>query len=324
MPSIINATTTSGLSTSADNSGSLQLATNNGTTAVTINTSQQIGIGTTSPAAPLDVVSDSGSSAISVRGRSADNLSAIRIYSNNGATQYGVIRGAADELRVNATEAIPLTFYTNNSERMRITSAGDLCVGQTSFSQSSSTKGVGIRGSDGLTSMSRSGDSLALDMYHTADGQIIRFNNTSSSPVGNINAGSSSTAYNTSSDYRLKENIAPMTGALDKVALLKPVTYKWKLDGSNGQGFIAHELQAVVPDCVTGEKDDVETYTDEEGNEQTKPKYQGVDTSFLVATLTAAIQELNTDLANTKLLLTEVSNKVEAQAVRIAELEGAK
>jgi hypothetical protein len=115
-----------------------------------------------------------------------------------------------------------------------------------------------------------------------------------------------------------------MTGALDKVALLKPVTYKWKLDGSNGQGFIAHELQAVVPDCVTGEKDDVETYTDEEGNEQTKPKYQGVDTSFLVATLTAAIQELNTDLANTKLLLTEVSNKVEAQAVRIAELEGAK
>ena len=74
-----------------------------------------------------------------------------------------------------------------------------------------------------------------------------------------------------------------MVGALATVAQLKPVTYKWKADGSDGQGFIAHELQAVVPDCVTGEKDAV----DEEGN----PKYQGIDTSFLVATLTAAIQE---------------------------------
>ena len=74
-----------------------------------------------------------------------------------------------------------------------------------------------------------------------------------------------------------------MTGALAKVAQLNPVTYKWKLDGTEAQGFIAHELQAVVPDCVTGEKDAV----DAEGN----PKYQGIDTSFLVATLTAAIQE---------------------------------
>ena len=80
-----------------------------------------------------------------------------------------------------------------------------------------------------------------------------------------------------------------MTGALAKVALLKPVTYKWNVDGSDGQGFIAHELAEVVPDCVTGEKDGV----DVEGN----PRYQGVDTSFLVATLTAAIQELTARVA---------------------------
>ena len=78
-----------------------------------------------------------------------------------------------------------------------------------------------------------------------------------------------------------------MTGALAIVAQLKPVTYKWKVDGSDGQGFIAHELQAVVPDCVSGEKDAI----DADG----KPKYQGVDTSFLVATLTAAIQELKAE-----------------------------
>ena len=74
-----------------------------------------------------------------------------------------------------------------------------------------------------------------------------------------------------------------MQNALDVVAQLNPVTYTWKTDGSDGQGFIAHELQAVVPDCVTGEKDAV----DADGN----PVYQGIDTSFLVATLTAAIQE---------------------------------
>ena len=77
-----------------------------------------------------------------------------------------------------------------------------------------------------------------------------------------------------------------MVGALATVAQLKPVTYNWKIDGSDGQGFIAHELQAVVPDCVSGEKDAV----DAEG----KPQYQGIDTSFLVATLTAAIQEQQT------------------------------
>lgn len=101
--------------------------------------------------------------------------------------------------------------------------------------------------------------------------------------VGAINTTASATSYVTSSDYRLKENIAPMTGALAKVALLKPVTYTWKADGSDGQGFIAHELQEVAPDCVVGEKDAV--------NEDGTIKAQGIDTSFLVATLTAAIQE---------------------------------
>ena len=104
-----------------------------------------------------------------------------------------------------------------------------------------------------------------------------------------------------------------MTGALAKVATLKPVTYKWNVDGSDGEGFIAHELAAVCPHAVTGEKDGTQmqpyqitpavnaTY-DEDGNELTPlidavmgerevPQYQGIDTSFLVATLTAAIQE---------------------------------
>jgi hypothetical protein len=74
-----------------------------------------------------------------------------------------------------------------------------------------------------------------------------------------------------------------MKGALEKIAALKPVTYTWKVDGSAGQGFIAHELQAVVPACVTGIKDAVDA--------NGKPEYQGVDTSYLVATLVSAVQE---------------------------------
>jgi len=101
--------------------------------------------------------------------------------------------------------------------------------------------------------------------------------------VGGITTNGSTTTYAIASDYRLKENVQPMTGALAKVAQLKPVTYTWKASGIATQGFIAHELQSVVPDCVVGEKDAL--------NEDGSIKPQGVDTSFLVATLTAAIQE---------------------------------
>jgi hypothetical protein len=121
------------------------------------------------------------------------------------------------------------------------------------------------------------------------------------SGVGSISYNGSGVSYNTTSDYRLKEDVQPMAGALAKIAALKPCTYKWKADGSDGQGFIAHELQAVMPDCVTGAKDAV----DAEGN----PVYQGIDTSFLVATLTAAIQEQQA-------IITSLT-------ARIAALEGA-
>jgi hypothetical protein len=87
-----------------------------------------------------------------------------------------------------------------------------------------------------------------------------------------------------------------MVGALDTVAQLKPVTYTWKVNGSDGQGFIAHELQAVIPEAVDGEKDAV--------NEDGSIKPQGIDTSFLVATLTAAIQEQQTIINDLKARIT--------------------
>ena len=156
------------------------------------------------------------------------------------------------------------------TQAMTLTAAGDLLVGTTSANGR-------------ITSYSTSDWNLGCVRTGTTTNGHIQFINGNGS-VGSITTSGSSTTYVTSSDYRLKENIQPMTGALAKVSALKPCTYKWKVDGSDGEGFIAHELQAVCPDAVTGEKDAV----DAEGN----PQYQGIDTSFLVATLTAAIQEL--------------------------------
>jgi hypothetical protein len=208
-----------------------------------------------------------------------------------GDTNTGIFFPAADTFATS----------TGGTERMRIDSSGNLLVGKTSTSSVNSGVQIngGATGSMTLGTTGTSGTSQ-VEFFRGTSGSLTR--------VGFIETTGSATTYNTSSDYRLKENIAPMTGALATVTALKPCTYKWKLDGKDGQGFIAHELQAIVPDAVSGEKDAVETYTDKDGNEQTRIKPQGVDTSFLVATLTSAIQELNV--------------KVEAQAVRIAELEG--
>lgn len=184
------------------------------------------------------------------------------------------------------------------TQAMTLDASGNLSVGTTAAN-------VITSGADGFKYFSsgtlqiNNGSEVAAEIgRYGTDGAAINFYKVTT-PVGSISLTGSSTTYATSSDYRLKENVAPMQNALDTVAQLNPVTYTWKADGSAGQGFIAHELQAVVPDCVTGEKDAV----DAEGN----PQYQGVDTSFLVATLVKAIQEQ-------QVLLMELT-------ARVAELE---
>jgi hypothetical protein len=175
-------------------------------------------------------------------------------------------------------------FVQNATEMARFDSSRNFLVGTTSANPQSLSSGSGAQVASGGNFFNAvSGDRCATFNRTSNDGNIIEFAR-SGSVKGSVSISGSTTTYNTSSDYRLKENIAPMTGALTTIAQLKPVTYDWIADKTKGQGFIAHELQAVVPDCVTGAKDAV----DADGN----PVYQGIDTSFLVATLTAAIQEL--------------------------------
>lgn len=123
------------------------------------------------------------------------------------------------------------------------------------------------------------------------------------SVVGSVTvASSSSVSFNTTSDYRLKEQVLPMEGALDRIMAAKPVTYKWKSDGSAGEGFIAHELAEVVPLAVTGEKDAV----DEDG----KPKHQQVDYAKLTPVLFAGIQELMEQVQSLQSTIKELEDRI--------------
>ena len=226
--------------------------------------SGNLGIGTSSPSfisgSGLIVERSGGTATIQVGRPDATILGGLALL------------GGGSQNSIESAGAKPLTLEVNSAERMRIDSSGNLLLGTTSSTI----------GGDAGKFLINAGSGVGLLAGRTGDGNIARWFRTNTQ-VGSINLTSGATSYVTSSDYRLKQDIAPMTGALAKVAALKPVTYKWKEDGSDGEGFIAHELAEVVPQCVTGDKDAVR----EDGSIDP----QGIDTSFLVATLTAAIQE---------------------------------
>jgi hypothetical protein len=141
-----------------------------------------------------------------------------------------------------------------------------------------------------------SSNTTAVGMESYGNATTARFHISFSNPngvVGSISTNASATAYNTSSDYRLKQDTEPIGGALERLGELKPIRFAWKADPSvKVDGFLAHEAQAVVPEAVTGEKDEV----DENGN----PTYQGIDQSKLVPLLVAAVQELSAEVAALK------------------------
>lgn len=215
--------------------------------------------GSTAAAASFTTIGATGVASFAAGSASAPAIT------RTGDTNTGVFFPAAD--------TIALT--TGGTERARVDSSGNLVVGATSSG-----------GEGGITLAPNADDGagrITFDRATTTASSIAIVFENANTTSGQISYTNTATTYATSSDYRLKENIAPMTGALATVAQLKPCTYTWKQDGSEGQGFIAHELQEIVPQAVTGEKDAVK----EDGSME----LQGIDTSFLVATLTAAIQE---------------------------------
>ena len=182
---------------------------------------------------------------------------------------------------------------------MRITSGGNVLFG---------TQNTTSFGSGGSGFVSASANKKVLYQgANTTGGNTLQIYYNPNGAVGNITISGTSTSYNTSSDYRLKEDWQPMANALDRVEALKPINFAWKADGSRVDGFLAHELAEVIPEAVTGEKDATEEYEipavlDEEGNvieEATtgvRDVYQGIDQSKIVPLLVAAIQELKAEI----------------------------
>jgi hypothetical protein len=268
-----------------------------------VDTSGNVGIGTSSPAFKLDIVASANASLVSRvlntnTGASTQSIlqlgtgASAERYSNlnvNYTSQY--FQNAGTNITTYYQDYDTQIFRKNDgTERARIDSSGNLLVGKTTSSTTTQGNAIGPVLANFIASTASPSDGPQIQIGNIAASvangyRFISFRvNAGGTEVGSITTnGTSSTAYGTSSDYRLKENIAPMTGALAKVAALKPCTYTWKSNGSAGEGFIAHELQAIVPDAVIGEKDAV--------NEDGSIKPQNIDTSFLVATLTAAIQE---------------------------------
>jgi hypothetical protein len=148
-----------------------------------------------------------------------------------------------------ATGNSNIRFLTTNTERMRITSAGDVLIGTTGV-----PNGTSIYGS-AFTNDTDSANVLKMASSKSTAKTLIQFFNPNGS-VGSIQTNGSATAYNTSSDYRLKENVVEMTGALDRVAQLKPSRFNFIADSDTTvDGFLAHEVQSVVPEAITGTKD---------------------------------------------------------------------
>jgi hypothetical protein len=268
------------------------------TQAMTLDASGNLGIGTTSPASKLDIGGgDSSCQALIMRRGikpTISNLQASILCELNGI-------GSSESMTFMADAGYKWLDDAGTTEWMRI-SSGNLLVGTTSQFQSAKTT-VSTNGSNGIASTQTAAGGYcfvanAIVNTGTYFYQVFKANATD---TGSITSSGTTTTYGTTSDYRLKKDIQPMTGALAKVAGLNPVTYKWKSSGEQDNGFIAHELQAVCPSAVTGAKDAV----DEDGN----PQYQSIDTSFLVATLTAAIQEQQAIIESLKTRITALEGQ---------------
>jgi hypothetical protein len=302
----------------------LSFYTNNAL-AMQLSTGGSLGVGTSDPSPKITVARTATTSVTNASyylglGGTENLLDSKRLigmgYSSGSTDEYPAAMGYVETSNGGFTNGA-IAFYTRDvttntapSERMRITADGQVSISNLASYQT--PEGVFTVNGNSCGDYIGAISNRNLSNCNPAHGLIFRagyngsasgsnyfsFRRPDNTVTGSITqTGSTTISFTTSSDYRLKENIIPMTGALAKVSALKPVTYTWKEDGSAGQGFIAHELQEVVSDCVVGEKDAV----DAEGN----PQYQGVDTSFLVATLTAAIQEQQA-------IINELKSRIEA------------
>ena len=269
-------------------------------TAITIDSSERVGIGTSSPSRIFQISAvdsqisalsstSSGSSAVHFGDSDDDNVGQVNYQHSDNS----------------------MRFTVNASEAMRIDSSGRVMIGTTS--------------QDGQLTVNyqspNNGAKFTLTNSSSASNVLV-FNNTNGT-VGYIQTSGTSTSYNTSSDYRLKENVIDLADATTRVKQLQPKRFNFIADANTTvDGFLAHEVSSIVPEAITGTHNEVQVWKegeelpegvsvgdnklDDEGN--TIPKYQGIDQSKLVPLLTASLKE--------------AIAKIEELETRIATLEG--
>jgi len=269
-------------------------------TAITIDSSGNVGIGSSSPNAALDL--GNGSSGRGITWTTDSTTQYGNIWTSSNGARMIIAQGLKGSATVNngfesstssewARSAIEqdygiIKIYTDAestvgygdayipTERMRVDRSGNVLVG------------TDIAGGKGLT-FSPSGSasnmvvSIEKDYINSSTAVLFKYNGSIS---GAITYTGTNVAYNSSSDYRLKTDVQPMTGATATFKQLKPVNFEWIADGTRVDGFLAHELQEVIPAAATGSKDEV----DEDG----AAVMQGIDQAKIVPLLVATVQEL--------------------------------
>jgi hypothetical protein len=254
-----------------------------------IDSSGRLLLGTTTPSSysnRLMTVGDASTTDVSIEIRSDEHSQLI--FSDSSAADVNSQRGYI--IYDHAEETFKFGAY--DKEVMRFDSSGNILIGKTSTSDAD----VGSVINATQMRQSQSG-TTAHDMH-----DFFRGTAGSLSRVGNIRTTGSATAYNTSSDYRLKENVVTDWDATSRLKQLKPSRFNFKIDkDTTVDGFLAHEVQSIVPEAVSGEKDAV----DKDGNIEA----QGIDHSKLVPLLTKALQEAISEIDTLKEKVTALESK---------------
>ena len=258
-----------------------------GTSSIAAKLHVQSGDGSISPSVHADdlLVEGSGNSGITIGG-STSGYGSLRFADSGGDSQGSITYDHSDD---------SLRFYTADTHRARIDSSGNFMIGTTS-----STALLNVRGQTAPLAVmfnTDNSDKVILQMRHdfargSQNATMIQFLNNDGDEKGSVKTTSTATSFNTSSDYRLKENVSYDWDATSRLKQLKPCRFNWISDETNTlvDGFLAHEVSSSVPQAVSGEKDAV----DKDG----KIKPQGIDQSKIVPLMVKTIQELEARIAN--------------------------
>jgi hypothetical protein len=276
-----------------------------------IDASGNVGIGTSSPSAALHVVDSSGDAFIKIE--ATENLSSsdsiLRMTTTNTSASAKIQMGDTGDVDTGQIEYDnqdnSMRFQTNAAEAMRIDSSGSLLVGTTtSYADSYHTIARSIQDDSGdavlnVVNLDNTATSFNTVLAVTQNDVVfsgvkaISFRSVGGT-IASITMSNAAVAYNTSSDYRLKENIEPIQNGLERLNQLNPVKFDWKEDGTSSEGFIAHEVQEIFSDAIAGEKD---------GEDM-----QGMDYGRITPLLVKAIQEQQTIIESLEARITALES----------------